>query len=469
MRSVESYLAELEASERRGRSRVNLAMRFWIPMVLVAAGAGFWIGRQSAPETPGRPGPATPHERYAFRLQEAGLDAAALGRLWERAADRALREAPRVEAPFRETGFLESARPDAVGYRFAAQAGQRLTFEIRLEPATNAELFLDLFRAPADTGAAPVRVASADSGALRLVHEPARDGTYIIRVQPELLRGGRYTLTATRAPTLAFPVHGVDPSAVRSYFGDPRDGGRREHHGIDIFARRGTPVIAATSGVVRSVRTTPLGGRVVWLRDAQRGQSLYYAHLEVQLVARGERVEPGDTVGLVGNSGNARTTPPHLHFGIYRRGVGPMDPMPAVRPLPVDPPPLFAADPGTVRRVAADDLRLRAGPDPMAPELGRLDREVPVQVLAVAGGWLRVELPDGRRGFLAGRLTEPASPIRTASVDSAAPLRELPSAESAEVSRLAPGDRVDVLGRVDDHLYVRAGDRAAWLLMATPE
>ena len=441
-------------------------------MVLVAAGAGFWIGRQSVSELGDlllRPMPPTPHERYARKLEAAGLDAAALGRLWERAADRALREAPRVSAPFRETGYLESERPDAVGYRFDARTGQRLTFEVRLEPATNVVLFLDLFRAPADSQAAPVRVASADSGTLRLVHEPDRDGTYIIRVQPELLRGGRYTLTATTEPTLAFPVDGLDPGAVRSFFGDARDGGRRDHHGIDIFARRGTPVIAAATGVVRSVRTTPRGGRVVWLRDAQRSQSLYYAHLDEQLVERGQRVEPGDTLGLVGNSGNARTTPPHLHFGIYRRGVGPMDPLPAVAPLPIDPPPLFDADPGTVRRVAVEGLRLRAGPDPMADELDRLERDVPVRVLAVAGDWLRVELPDGRRGFLAGGRTEPASPIRTAAVDSAAPLRELPSAESAEVTRLAPGDRVDVLGRVGDHLYVQAGGRAAWLPMATPE
>ena len=445
-------------------------MRWWIPVVLVTAGAGFWLGRQSVPEIRARlSGPKTPHERYASRLEEAGLDAAALGRLWERAAERALREAPRVEAPFRETGYLESSRPDAVGYRFEARTGQRLTFEIALQPATNAELFLDLFRAPSDSTAAPVPVASADSGALRLVHEPARDGTYIVRVQPELLRGGRYTLTVTTEPTLAFPVFGRDPGAVRSYFGDARDGGRREHHGIDIFARRGTPVVAATSGVVRSVRTTPIGGRVVWLRDPARGQSLYYAHLEEQLVERGARVEVGDTLGLVGNSGNARTTPPHLHFGIYRRGSGPIDPLPAVRPVSTEPPALFGADPGTVRRVATNVAPLRAAPDGAARELDRLEVELPVRVLAVAGGWLRVELPDGRRGFLAGDLTEAAEPLGTATVQSAATLRELPSAESAEVRRLAPGDRVDVLGRASGHLYVDAGDRAAWLPVVTPE
>lgn len=444
-------------------------MRWWILAVVTVGIGGFWLGRQSLSELRERLDPPTAHQVYERRLEDAGLDQAALGRLWRRAADRALRDAPRVETPFRETGYLEPSRPDAVGYRFAARAGERLTFAVGLEPSTNTLVFLDLFRAPADSTAPPVHVSSADSGALRLVHEPARDGEYIIRVQPELLRGGTYTLTVTTGPTLAFPVAGGGPGSVQSFFGDARDGGRRDHHGIDIFAPRGTPVIAATSGRVRSVRTTRIGGRVVWLRDPARGQSLYYAHLEEQLVERGMEVEAGDTLGLVGNSGNAATTPPHLHFGIYRRGVGPMDPMPFVRPRPTEPPPSLAVVPGGWRRVVGDGLRLRAGPGLGDAELDRLAADVPVRVLAVTGRWLRVELPDGRRGFVAGDLTEPATPLRSASVGAATPLRELPSPGSAEITRLAPGQRVDVLGRMGDHLYVRAGDRAAWVPMEGTE
>lgn len=61
---------------------------------------------------------------------------------------------------------------------------------------------------------------------------------------------------------------------------------------------------------------TPRGGKVVWMRDEARGMSLYYAHLDSQHVAAGAYVRPGDTLGFVGKTGNARTTPPHLHFGI---------------------------------------------------------------------------------------------------------------------------------------------------------
>ncbi|NIP78177.1 MAG: peptidoglycan DD-metalloendopeptidase family protein, partial [Gemmatimonadetes bacterium] len=382
--------------------------------------------------------------------------------LWHGAARRALDDAPTVSAPFSETGYLDPARPEAVAYRFPAREGQRLVFELRLEPSTNALVFLDLFRAAPDDGAL-VRVASADSGATRLGYEPDRDADYVIRIQPELLRGGRYVLTATAAPTMSFPVEGGALDDVGSFFGDARDGGRRDHHGIDIFAPRGTPVVAAVEGRVSRVRTTPIGGRVVWLRDARRRQSIYYAHLDEQLVASGTRVRPGDTLGLVGNSGNARTTPPHLHFGIYRRGRGPLDPLPFVEPLPSAPPAPYPAEPGRWRRVIGEDVRLRAAPDSAAAEVGRLDREVPLRVDAIAGDWLRVAVPDGRRGFLAGRLTEPVRPIRSAFPDSVVPLRDGPQPDAVEVARVGPGTRIDVLGRLGDHLYVRAGDRDAWL------
>lgn len=449
----------------------RLARVAWVLLTALMAGGAFWLGRRSLPDpaAPRLAVAATPHDVYGGRLEMAGLDAAALGRLWHRAARRAISEAPRVEAPFRESGYLESARPDAVGYRFSARAGQQLRFDLELDPPTNTLVFLDLFRAPSDTTGSAVRVSSADSGVSSLVYQPDRDGEFIIRVQPELLRGGRYVLTATAEATMVFPVPDAGPDAVQSYFGDPRDGGRRDHHGIDIFAPRGTPVVATTRARVRSVQVTPIGGRVVWLRDDERRQSIYYAHLEEQLVERGLEVEPGDTIGLVGNSGNARTTPTHLHFGVYRRGQGPMDPMPFVRPLATALPAPFPADPGEMRRVNGENVRLRAAPGAGAPELARLAEEVPVRVLSVAGGWLRVEIPDGRRGFIAGHFTEPANALRSEAVATSAPLRESPSEESAEVARVEPGERVEILGRLGDHLYVRTHGRAAWLTMTSPE
>ena len=74
----------------------------------------------------------------------------------------------------------------------------------------------------------------------------------------------------------------------------------------------------------------PLGLSYVWLYDARRGQALYYAHLDSQIVQAGVQVDVGDTLGLVGNTGNARSTSPHLHFGIYRHGEGALDPLPFI-------------------------------------------------------------------------------------------------------------------------------------------
>ena len=135
------------------------------------------------------------------------------------------------------------------------------------------------------------------------------DGQHLLRVQPELLRTGRYTLRIQREPSLAFPVHGKNDVAVGSFWGVDRDAGARRHEGIDIFAKRGTPVVAAAAGLITRVNETPRGGKVVWLADTEHGQHMYYAHLDQQLVQPGQTVQTGDTLGLVGNTGNARTTP----------------------------------------------------------------------------------------------------------------------------------------------------------------
>jgi murein DD-endopeptidase MepM/ murein hydrolase activator NlpD len=433
-------------------------------LLALVAGLAFWLGRQSLPEIRDRISPPSPHEVYGRRLDDAGLTDAALGRQWIGAARRSLATAPVVEAPFEEVGYLDPSRPEAVAYRFRARTGERLEIALSLDPPTNALVFLDLFRVAPDSGAAPVRVLSADIAGRSLVYEPGRDGEYLVRIQPELLRGGRYTLSVAVLPTMAFPVVGAGPADVHSVFGDPRDGGARSHHGIDIFADRRTPVVAAVAGRVSRVRTTRIGGRVVWLRDAGRSQSVYYAHLEEQLVAEGDRVAPGDTLGLVGNSGNARTTPPHLHFGIYRRGTGPVNPFPFVRPRPhhaTDP--ALAGAVRTTRRVSADSALLRAGPDAGAEPVGRLDREAPVTVAAALGGWLRVVVGDGRRGYLEASATGHAAPLREAALDGPTPLVDRPGPEGVEVARLETGDRVEVLGRLGEHLYVRAGNREAWL------
>jgi murein DD-endopeptidase MepM/ murein hydrolase activator NlpD len=119
---------------------------------------------------------------------------------------------------------------------------------------------------------------------------------------------------------LLVPVQGVARSALRSSWGDPRSG-HRHHEGIDIFATRGTPVLAATAGEVTRVGHDHLGGNVIWIAGAG-ARLYYYAHLDrfAPDVHPGTEVSAGRIIGFVGNTGDARTTPPHLHFGVYPAG-----------------------------------------------------------------------------------------------------------------------------------------------------
>jgi len=129
-------------------------------------------------------------------------------------------------------------------------------------------------------------------------------------------------------PGFLCPVDG-SPSFINSW-GFARSGGRT-HKGVDMFDPRGTRLQAVTSGYVK-LRTVNLGGLVSYLYGDD-GNLYYYAHLDSHPsgLGDGQRVAAGDTVGLLGNSGNARYTSPHLHFEI-RPGFGSaVNPYPTVR------------------------------------------------------------------------------------------------------------------------------------------
>jgi murein DD-endopeptidase MepM/ murein hydrolase activator NlpD len=81
-------------------------------------------------------------------------------------------------------------------------------------------------------------------------------------------------------------------------------------------------VLAATDGWVTRVETTRVGGNVVWVQPLFGNMRVYYAHLNEQWVEPGDFVTAGEPLGAVGNTGNAITTPPHLHFGVYVRQPG---------------------------------------------------------------------------------------------------------------------------------------------------
>jgi murein DD-endopeptidase MepM/ murein hydrolase activator NlpD len=157
-----------------------------------------------------------------------------------------------------------------------------------------------------------------------------RDGRYEFRVGP---RGrtdrfaGRFRLRGH-----AYPVDGPhrDRGAVGEY-GAPRTGGRT-HEGFDILADCGTPLVAARGGRVRRVGYDPrLYGHFLLINGRKSGARYFYSHLMARpAVKRGERVNTGQRVGRVGRTGNAASTPCHLHFELHRSGR-PVDPEPALR------------------------------------------------------------------------------------------------------------------------------------------
>ncbi len=118
-----------------------------------------------------------------------------------------------------------------------------------------------------------------------------------------------------------FPVYG--PSSFTDTFRAARAGGW--HHGEDIFAPLGAPILAVADGTLFSVGWNTVGGYRLWLRDRQ-GNQFYYAHLSAYspLAVDGNEVKAGDVIAFNGNTGDAQTTPYHLHFEIHPVGLLPL-------------------------------------------------------------------------------------------------------------------------------------------------
>ena len=310
--------------------------------------------------------PPTPHAAYVAMLQRSGLASSTVAQAWLRAADGSLDTAVVEAPPFRRTvalGPASSAGP-AFGYRVTVPQGRRLSVAVAFDPAppgaadpaagvsspppAPAPLFVDLFRVRPDRR--PELVASMPAHRRSIVHDVASPGEYIVRAQAELTTSGRATLAIRTLASLPFPVADV-PRGMQSGFGVDRDAGRRQHQGIDIFAPRGTPVRAVTGGIARA-GSNRLGGTVVWVYAPGEGRTFYYAHLDRHAIGAVAMVAAGDVIGYVGNTGNARTTPPHLHFGIYEDG--PIDPWPFVQPDQAVPGPAAAGPAGPDRRRPRD-------------------------------------------------------------------------------------------------------------------
>jgi len=135
----------------------------------------------------------------------------------------------------------------------------------------------------------------------------------------KLIAPVRYAALLAKEPEakINLPIRKIKAGQITDTFGAPR-GSDRTHQGQDIFAPRNTPVYSATDGYVWKIGENALGGNTVWIIGAG-GRVYYYAHLEKYApdLKVGDAVTTEAVLGFVGTSGNAKGTPPHLHFGVY--------------------------------------------------------------------------------------------------------------------------------------------------------
>jgi hypothetical protein len=183
---------------------------------------------------------------------------------------------------------------------------------------------------PTPPAAAPVTPASPTRS------EPAEEPTPVPSTTPRapVVTPAPLGLPRRAAPAVRIATDDgyVFPVAGQASFGDdygaPR-AGTGWHHGNDVFAPTGTPLVAVADGTLSRVGVNTLGGNRLWLTD-EAGNTFYYAHLSAYapVAVEGAHVTAGQVIGFVGNTGQAITTPPHLHFEVHPGGGDSVNPYP---------------------------------------------------------------------------------------------------------------------------------------------
>jgi len=261
-----------------------------------------------------------PRNSYERKLKREFPEAAS----WQVAHHNALANPRDIKLPHGGKGEFKATAFPVYSYRFDLKPGEILDVEVQTD-SIGQQLFIDLY---ADANSDPIASNTKETNILEFSTD--KTATYLLTVQPEVGLQSRCIVLINKKPIYGFPIAGKGNSAIQSFWQADRDGGARKHEGIDIFSKKGTPVVAVTDGVISDTGDRGLGGKQVWQRTGLFGNSIYYAHLDQIAVEAGKAVKTGDTLGYVGNTGNAKGGPPHLHFGIYQGFGGAVDPLPYV-------------------------------------------------------------------------------------------------------------------------------------------
>lgn len=330
-----------------------------------------------------------------------------LFQLWENQVDLALQDSIFVSLPYREAGNFSPRTFPVYSYNIPLNIGEELDVQIDTD-SLDQLVFIDLYIQRNDSLGTFEKVKSSGFEKSFFQKEIEQTGTYKLIIQPEIEANTGFNIRIKSTPVYTFPVAGGNNRSIQSRWGAARDGGRRSHEGIDIFASRGTPVVAATDGRITRTGERGLGGKQVWLRDTKRGQSLYYAHLDSIEPLGNAKVKSGDTIGYVGNTGNARTTPPHLHFGIYKGFRGAIDPLYHV--FQMDEPGFDPVGnvPETNILVSKSSANLRNMPATSKSRIiGKLAARDTIRFLGKTNDWFHIRTPEDKAAFVHQSLVTP--------------------------------------------------------------
>ena len=395
------------------------------------------------------------HEGYILSLVKAGLSETALAKEWIEVGENALRSPKLIESPHQEEFYMLAHEVSAYSYKIKGIKGQKIKVSVEQTAGDSTVFYLDAYRIAEDSLSSFKLIASADDAERVLAFEVVEDGLFVIRFQNQLLRKGQFRIKIINVPSLEFPVSGGKTHDIGSLFGVPRDAGKRRHEGIDIFARRHTPIIAPSDGNINwaGVRAGSLGGKVIWMRDTVRNQTLYFAHLEDVLVKDGEKVTTGDTIGSVGNSGNAITTAPHLHFGIYQDGA--VDPYHHVVTTRTRPSRILANNEllgQLVRTKRNTNLRLHDNDERSSLPINKHQL---LQVNGCYATYYNVSLPNGKEGSIfyddITTINKTIRKVKYADMQ----ILDTPT-ENAIITQKIKDEEVEILAASDqDYLYVK--------------
>ena len=312
---------------------------------------------------------------------------------WNNAYLAAKNDSLHVNLPYQEQINVSDSSFIAVSYLFTIKEGTSLTIKVSPKDSLQ-KVFYSIY--DSDDVENPIEEGFFHQRKNTTTFKS--NGEYQIVLQPMVKKETYFDIALEPKSNYKFPVADSDNKAIQSFWAAPRDGGKRSHQGIDIFAKRGTPVIAATSGYITYTGEKGLGGKQVWLRDGILGNSLYYAHLDSINKALSYKVKQGDTLGFVGNTGNARTTPPHLHFGIYKNRRGAVNPLEYIklREQLVSESNISLQDNYNIRSKA----NVRRGPSTSYDKQVTLNITDSIKVIGKTKDWFRIVAKDSIHGFI---------------------------------------------------------------------